>query len=317
MNGKKRSFLVDIASRISELTQAIKKSKLNADISKSVSELQSAMNQFELKLKLHKFLMRGKGLDFDGYREYTYSDDASRIDWKASIRSNQTLVKQYVEEKDLKIMFLVDVGENMVFGSTPKLKCEYTAELVAALSYVVMFSGNKSGYVMFSDKVKRYVRPGGSEKHFGMLTEDICNSDLYGGASRIGRALNFALENLGRGIDSLIIVSDFATMTPELKKQLSFISGRYETLCLVIKDPLDKELPDVDGEFVVRDNLTGEQIIVNPRYARERYNFSVKEELEKTYSLFRELGIDYLELRTDEPFAFLLANFLKGRIKNI
>ena len=70
---------------------------------------------------------RGRGLEFENYRSYTESDDASFIDWKASLRSNNLLVKEYVEERALNVFLLIDVSSKMFFSSTQKLKNEYAA----------------------------------------------------------------------------------------------------------------------------------------------------------------------------------------------
>ena len=101
-------------------------------------------------------MFRGKGLEFDGYRDFSPDDDAQDIDWKASSRSGRTIVKRYKEERDLKIMFLVDVGDNMVFGSTPKLKCEYATELTAAFSHILVNTNDKIGFILFGDEIKEY-----------------------------------------------------------------------------------------------------------------------------------------------------------------
>ena len=128
--------------------------RLNVDIPKSVGEFQALSKEFELKAKLYKTLFRGKGLDFDGYRTYAPEDDAQNIDWKASKRSNELLVKQYIEERNLKVVFVIDVGENMVTGSTEKLKCEYVAEIVAALAHLIIISGDKIGFILYNENAK-------------------------------------------------------------------------------------------------------------------------------------------------------------------
>ena len=58
--------------------------KLNLDIPASVSEFEAVMNKVLPKRVLYKMLLRGKGLEFDGYRNYSPEDDASVIDWKAN-----------------------------------------------------------------------------------------------------------------------------------------------------------------------------------------------------------------------------------------
>ena len=38
-------------------------------------------------------MYKGRGMEFAGYRQYTYGDDASMIDWKASLRAKNILIK--------------------------------------------------------------------------------------------------------------------------------------------------------------------------------------------------------------------------------
>ena len=125
--------------------------KLNVDIAGSISELQSMLKEFRLKKRIYKLFFRGKGLEFESYRVFSPDDDAADIDWKASSRSQQLLVKQYREERDLKIMFLIDVGSNMVLGSGKKVKCEFVTELAAAFSDVILSVNDRIGFFLFSD----------------------------------------------------------------------------------------------------------------------------------------------------------------------
>ena len=102
--------------------------KLNVDIVPSIRKLE-VVTKGLIKTKgigSYKSVFRGKGLDFSEYRPYSNVDDAALIDWKASMRTNQLLMRQYEEERDLNVFFLLDFSSSMVFGSTPKLKNEYT-----------------------------------------------------------------------------------------------------------------------------------------------------------------------------------------------
>src|SRR6056297_1611562 len=129
----------------------IAKKGMNLDIGEKVSELESVMNKFKIKNILYKLIFRGKGLEFDGYRNYSQGDDdASMIDWKASNRGNNLVVRKYIEERDLKIVSVIDVSENMVFGSTNKLKCEYAAEFAAALAHLIITSNDQIGFIFYN-----------------------------------------------------------------------------------------------------------------------------------------------------------------------
>src|SRR3989339_852812 len=115
------------------------KGKLNVDVADAITQLESMIKEFKLKRDIYRLIFRGKGLEFEGFRSYSPDDDASDIDWKASSRAQELLVKQYKEERDLKIVFMLDVGSNMVFGSTKKIKCEYALELIAALTNLMLY----------------------------------------------------------------------------------------------------------------------------------------------------------------------------------
>ena len=60
---------------------------------------------------------KGRGLEFASYRVYTPNDDASLIDWTASSRARKLLVKEFVEERNLNIVFIVDVSSKMMLPS--------------------------------------------------------------------------------------------------------------------------------------------------------------------------------------------------------
>ena len=77
----------------------MEKEKLNVDIPRAISDFEAAAKEFELKEKIYKIIFRGKGLDFDRYRDYAPDEDATSIDWKASKRANKLIAKQYIEER--------------------------------------------------------------------------------------------------------------------------------------------------------------------------------------------------------------------------
>jgi len=289
--------------------------KLNVDIGGSVSQFQAILNSFEIKTKLQQRILKGRGLEFDGYRAYSSEDDSSSIDWKASKRANQILVKKYIEEQNLKVFFIIDVGENMVFGSSEKLKCEYSAEVSAALSSLIMDSGNRVGYFLFGDKIKDFVKPGRGSKHFGRFVSTLTDASIYGGRSSLEDAIDFALNYLGKAIHSVVIISDFLRVDKTLHKRLNLISQKFETMAVMIRDPLDRSLPNVSGELVMEDPVSGQRLLVNPQIAKKSYEMYAREQEDLVKQMFRNNQIDLIELITNEPFAVSLAVFIKERVR--
>lgn len=289
--------------------------KLNTDIPGAISEFQAAMKEFLLKRRLYRLLLRGKGLEFEAYRQYAPDDDASTIDWKASKRANNLVVKQYRDERNLKVVFLVDMSENMVSGSAEKLKCEYAAEVVAAFSHLIVSTGDKPGYIFFSDTVKDYMKPAGGTKHFAHFADYITNTSKYGGYCDLKKGFEFLINYVSPAVESVILVSDFVTFDETMKKDLSLLANKFEVTVLMVRDPLDTTLPDFTSEVVIEDPQSGEQLLVNPRVAKRAYEELAKEQEDLVRQACLQNNIDLLEMNTSRPFVPTLSEFLKTRIK--
>src|SRR4051794_20457773 len=52
---------------------------------------------------------KGRGMEFDEVREYFPGDDIRHIDWNVTARMGRPFVKRHREERDLTVIFLVDV----------------------------------------------------------------------------------------------------------------------------------------------------------------------------------------------------------------
>lgn len=289
--------------------------KLNVDIARAISELEAMLKEFRLKIPLYKMFFRGKGLEFDGYRDFYPDDDAERIDWKVSSRAQKLMVKQYIEERDLRIMFLIDVGENMVFGSTERLKCEYITELVAAFSKVMLNKNDRIGFIFFSDAITHFVDCKSGEKQFNIFIETLSEGKNYGGTSNVDLALDFAVDYLDDSISSVILISDFLNISSETEKKLGLLSHRFETIAIRVRDPLDMTLPDIEGEVVLEDKKSHHQVIINPRVAKRSYEKYAYMQAKMVKEIFEKSELDHVDLITDKSFAEPLTIFLKERIE--
>lgn len=287
--------------------------KLNLDVAESVSELESLLKKVLPRNIMYQVLL-GRGLEFDGYREYNQSDDASNIDWKASVRGKNLLVRKYIEERDLKFMFLIDVSDNMVFGSTDKLKCEYAAELASAVSHLILGTGDRVGYVLYNNKIVHFGIPSLGTKQFDIFVNHLSNASNYNGISDLNSVLDILLQTLDKSISMVFIISDFINVDETYKKNLESLSGLFETTAIVIRDPLDRTLPDIDKEIVIQDPKTGERLLINPKIAKNSYELNSKKQLDSVKEMFVDVGIDFLELSTDKSFTLDFVNFLKTRI---
>ena len=291
----------------------MERGKFNTDLPSKIAEFEALVNKIFPKKMFYRTLLRGKGLEFDTYRSFGSDEDASLLDWKASIRSNSLLARQYIEERNLNVVFIVDVGENMIFGSGDKLKCEYCTELVAALSHVIVSGGDNVGFILFNDNLVKISPPVASKKQFDILVYNLLDPYLYVGVSDLGSILDRVMETLDPSVSMVILVSDFLRVNDEQKKSFERLGNIFETIALMVRDPLDKTLPDLDKEVIIED-YNGERLLINPSLIKKTYESNVQKQTLLVKEIFQKSNIDLLELDTMGDFVPSLANFLKRRV---
>jgi hypothetical protein len=260
----------------------------------------------------YKSVFKGKGLEFADYRKYSEDDDASLIDWKATVRANQTLVKEYVEERNLNIFFLIDASSSMILGSTPKLKIEYAAELIASLSYAILNSGDCIGLVLFSDHVTKYIPLDKGPKQFYIILDTLVNGDFYGGNFNFSAALEYVLFTLPKS-SLLIIVSDFIIPGNNWEANFKIIAEKFDTIGIMVRDPRDITLPKVTGQVILSDPFTGKKMFVDTKSVGDLYKNETKSEIKKIKSIFLNSNSDLLLLTTNKDFFNPLIDFFKRR----
>lgn len=288
--------------------------KLNINIPKAAYRFESLIERIFPKKIFYKLLLKGKGIEFEGFRDIAPDDDASIIDWKASAKANKLLTKQYVEERDIKILFIIDVSENMIFGSGKKLKCEHSAEIAGALGKVLLNDPkDQIGYVFYNGDIVEIRMPESGQKQYEAFVYQLGDAKLYGGKSDLNNVLSKVIERLDSSITLIVLISDFITLNDDCRKNLENMAGFIETIAIIIKDPLDLTFPDVNREVVIEDSVTGERLLVNPKVAKGLYEINAKKMEKKTRRILRESNIDNVKIMTNKDFCPRLALFLKRR----
>ncbi|MFH1589477.1 MAG: DUF58 domain-containing protein [archaeon] len=256
---------------------------------------------------------KGRGIEFTGFRNYVYGDDASTIDWPASLRAKETLIREYEEYRHFQIFVLMDVSNSMLFSSTNKLKCEYAADLVFSLVYSIVNSGNKIGLGLFTDGlVTRQVPQNGTNNYYRML-EDLTNPNNYGGNFNLKKTLMQTRSLLGEK-SLIIIVSDFIGLEKGWEHYIRMLTPNFDILGIMIRDPRDRELPEDAGQFLVEDPYTKERIQIDTKDYAELYKKQVLKEEEIKHK-FQASRAGFVSVSTTEDFLKPLLKYIKMRAK--
>jgi len=110
-------------------------------------------------------VFRGRGIEFDELRPYVPGDDVRSLDWKAYARTGQPSIRRYREDRDLTVLFVVDVSASQRAGALPRNKADLAAEVCAVLALAAIRNKDRVGLLLFASKPERYVRPSGGTTH--------------------------------------------------------------------------------------------------------------------------------------------------------
>jgi uncharacterized protein (DUF58 family) len=88
---------------------------------------------------------RGEGLEFHQLREYRRGDSLRQVDWKATARSGKLISREYQDERDQQIFFLIDCGRRMNAQDDALSHFDHTLNAVLLLTYVAVRQGDAVG----------------------------------------------------------------------------------------------------------------------------------------------------------------------------
>jgi uncharacterized protein (DUF58 family) len=83
----------------------------------------------------YESVFKGRGMQFDEVREYMPGDDIRAIDWNVTARTGKPYIKRFVEEREMTVLFAVDLSASGEFGTLNKMKNELAAEFCAVLTF--------------------------------------------------------------------------------------------------------------------------------------------------------------------------------------
>ena len=257
-------------------------------------------------------VFKGRGLEFAGYTPYDPDVDSRSIDWKATARTGDILMREYTQERDINVFFVVDASSNMLFGSTDKLKIEYAIELIAGLSHAALESGDRVGFALISDKVVKKLRPDKGKKQFYIISRSLLDVNAYGGTFNFKEASSF-IKNFIQETTVVIIISDFANFKQEYEGELKLISKKFDVIGIMIKDPRDRSLPEDAGQVVISDSSGKKSMVIETKLIKEAYEKEVKEQEKKVKDMFLTSGADFIDIETDESYVKPIINLFRTR----
>ncbi len=252
---------------------------------------------------------KGQGVEFDEVRPYEVGDDVRSIDWNVTARTGMPYIKRFSEERELTILFMVDVSGSQSYGSGGRTKAELSAELTALLALTAIRNQDKVGLILFAGSIVKYIPPRkGRDSVMRLVREVLAAGEGAEGPTDISGALRF-LNGVQKRKAVVFLVSDFLRSrgAPDdretYERLVRAAARRHDMICVEVSDPAENALPDV-GLVELEDPETGEMTLVDTSSARVRREFAARAaaEKEELKRFFAKSALDTISVSTDRPY---------------
>ena len=266
---------------------------------------------------------KGRGIEMEEIREYTFGDDVRDIDWRVTARKKSPYTKVYAEEKDREIYVLLDLSPSMVFGTRKELKSVTASKAAALIGWMAQENRDRFGAVIYDGREIRTFKSRQNRAHLTAVLKKIAETgrkilsapadEEEGGGNLSGffpvcgqnppegggtaRALQ-AMTKLIKSRAAVFVISDFYVFGEAEKKALAALAKKGQVFCINVFDLLE-ELAPKNGEYMVEQN--GRSLVFDsrpPAFRREYQNhFAAKKTMLREFC--RRFNCRYMEVRTD------------------
>jgi uncharacterized protein (DUF58 family) len=289
----------------------------------TASELRSKVRKLELRARktmtvvtpgAYRSAFRGKGVEFEEIREYVPGDDTRSIDWNVTARLGRPHLKQFSEEREQSLIFLVDASRSTIFGSGSQRKIDSILEIFSVLAFAAASNSDEVGLILFTSTVEKYILPAKGIGHVRRMIREVLAFEPRGAGTDLAGTLKFLLQ-VRRTRSFVFVISDF--LAGRYETDLRSCAARHDVVALSIFDPREEVLPDC-GLIELEDPESGDRRILDTSDPAVRAAFETAARLkrEKLARTLRSGGIDHLRIEAGANFVPQLSQFLRAHAKS-
>ena len=278
-----------------------------AEIARQVRRIEIVANRAVNDLFAGEYhsVFRGRGMEFDEVREYQPGDEIRTIDWNVTARSGAPFIKRYREERELTILFTVDVSASNAFGSGFEPRRVAIAKCAAMLMFSALKNHDKVGLLTFADAPRDFFPARKGKGAVLRLVRELLALDASSGRTNVAAALD-TLNKVVKRRSVVFLFSDFLASDPAssgvTERILAATSSRHDLIAVRVRDRRERELGD-HGLVTFEDLESGARIELDTGSARVRdwLRDRLAADSRRHEQICRRAGVDVIALDLPDP----------------
>ena len=201
--------------------------------------------------------VRGGDTEFERLRPYQVGDEIRRIDWRASARRDELVVRQFQAESDQNVVFAIDVGRGMRGESQGITSIDRALGASLLAADVALRGGDRAGLLTFDDKPRSFLRPSGGALGGRKLTRAAYALDAGLAATDYRSAMLF-LKTHVKARSLFVVFTNLLEprSARDLASAVKSLLPRHLPLCVLMRDEEIEQLATApvrgEGDVFVR-----------------------------------------------------------------
>jgi uncharacterized protein (DUF58 family) len=178
---------------------------------------------------------RGEGTDFRQLREYRQGDSLRAIDWKATARLQKPISREYREERDQQVVFLLDTGRRMLARDGGAAHFDHALNAVLTLGFVAQRQGDAVGLMSFGAET-RWMSAAKGRAGLDRLLAGIYDAQAGEVAPDYLEAASALLKRLSKRAFVVVITNLRDEDDHAMRAACELLSSRHLVLCASLRE---------------------------------------------------------------------------------
>ncbi len=217
--------------RLGEITEV----KVFPDYSKLLGHALTATDRRSPAAGAIRKRRRGEGTDFRQLREYRQGDSMRAIDWKATSRLQRPITREYREERDQQVVFLLDTGRRMLARDGVSSHFDHALNAVLTLGFVAQKQGDAVGLLSFGAQT-RWLSPAKGRTGLDRLLAGVYDLQAGEVAPDYLQAASGLLNRLGKRAFVVIITNLRDEDDHAMRAACELLSSRHLVMCASLRE---------------------------------------------------------------------------------
>jgi uncharacterized protein (DUF58 family) len=193
-------------------------------------------NNSREQLGIRQVYRRGEGMEFHQLREFRQGDTMRQIDWKASSRQQKLISREYQEEKDQQIIFMLDASRRMRSMDNEGTLFDHALHAMLILAQVALREGDAVGILSFGAGY-RWQKPLKTSKAINTLLNHVYDIYPTSQAPDFAAATRQLLINQSKRSLVILLTNIDAADITELRPAIRALQARHLVMVANLQEP--------------------------------------------------------------------------------